>query len=103
MAETRVLTDHQEIREWAAARMGSPAIRPAAPSIGNNDPVLMIVFDQQSYEDQDQGADRPTDFGRPEIVEWDEWFVLFDERNLGLVVSQEIAGLRESFHQLIAR
>lgn len=103
MADTRVLTDHQSIREWAAARMGSPAIRPAAPLIGNNDPVLMIVFDQQSYEDQDAGADRPTDLGRPEIVEWDEWFALFDERNLAVVVSEDIAGLRESFHQIIAR
>jgi len=103
MAETRLLTDHQEIREWAAARMGSPAVRPAAPLIGNTEPFLMIVFDQQSYEDQDQGADRPTEIARPEIVEWDEWFALFDERNLGLVVSKEIAGLRESFHELVVR
>jgi hypothetical protein len=103
MAETRVITDHQEIREWAAARMGAPAIRPEAPSIGNDDPFLMLVFDQQAYEDQDQGYDRPTDLGRPEIVEWDEWFAEFDKRGLALVVSAEIAGLRESFHEIIAR
>lgn len=76
----------------AAARMVSPAMRPAAPLIGNDDPVLMIVFDQRSCEDQDAGADRPTDLGRPEVVEWDERFALSGARGLAVVVSQDDAG-----------
>ena len=63
----------------------------------------MIVFDRQSCPDKDQGTDRPTKLGRPEIIEWNEWFAPFDERKLGIVVSREIARLRESFHELLAR
>ena len=103
MAETRLLTGREEIRDWAAARMGAPAIRLASPAIENTEPVMMIVFDQRAYEDQDQGYDRPTDLGAPEIVEWDEWFELFDKRNLALVVAKDVPGVRENFHEIVAR
>ena len=103
MAETRMLTGHDEIRDWAAARMGAPAIRQVSAAIGNNEPFLLIVFDQRAYEDQDQGQDRPTDLGAPEIVEWDEWFEIFDRRDLGLVVAKDVPGVRESFHEIVAR
>ncbi|MHB2263967.1 hypothetical protein [Aliihoeflea sp. PC F10.4] len=103
MASTRTLTDRDEIRDWAAARMGSPAISEASPSVGGDDPILSLVFDQASYQDQDRGADPSIALGGREIVEWDEWFKVFNEKNLALVVREEEPGRKDSFHEIIAR
>jgi hypothetical protein len=100
MAETRTLIDRDEIRDWAAARIGSPAIRSEQPVIGEDNPVLSIVFDQHAYQDQDQGPGRESGL---ELVEWDEWFKLFEERKLALVVGEDIPGVRENFHEIVAR
>ncbi|MDF1601630.1 hypothetical protein PZ895_17885 [Mesorhizobium sp. YIM 152430] len=103
MAATRTLTDRDEIRDWAAARMGSPAISEASPSVGGDDPILSIVFDQASYQDQDRGADASIALGGREIVEWDDWFKIFEEKQLALVVSEEVPGRKDSFHEIVAR
>ena len=57
MAETVTLTDHEAIRDWAAARAGFPAIVDVSPESGTQ-PMLRIVFGQQAYADNDQ-AERP--------------------------------------------
>lgn len=101
MAETVTLTDHEAIRDWAAARMGSPAVIDASPE-GGTQPVLRIVFDQQAYEDNDR-PERPPNAGGFELVEWSDWFKLFDEAGLALVVAKDIPGQRESFHEIIRR
>jgi len=103
MAETRTLTGREEIRDWVAARAGFPAIRQPVPSIASDEPTLALVFDQHSYEDQDSGADRPPSMGGLDQVEWDEWFALFEERGLALVVNEDIDGVRENFHEIVAR
>ena len=101
MAETITLTDHEAIRDWAAARMGSPAIVDVSAEPGTQ-PLLRIVFGQQAYMDLDQ-PERPPNAGGYELVEWDEWFRLFDEHQLALVVAEEVPGSRESFHEIIRR
>jgi len=101
MADTVILTSHEAIRDWAAARMGSPAIVDISPE-GGVQPMLRLVFDQQSYQDQDR-ADRPPNAGGYDLVEWDEWFALFDERKLALEVGPEIPGDMDSWHAIIAR
>lgn len=101
MTETRLLTAHEEIRNWAAARMGAPAVIDISPQ-GGTQPMLRIVFDQQAYQDQDR-AERAANAGGYELVEWDEWFKLFDEARLGLVVGPEVPGRRDSFHELVRR
>lgn len=101
MAETMDLTDHDAIRDWAAARMGAPAIMDASAE-GGTQPVLRIVFDQIAYQDQDR-AERPQNAGGLELVEWDDWFKLFDELNLALVVAREQPGRKDSFHELVRR
>lgn len=100
MADTTTLTDHEAIRDWAAARAGRPAIADPAPGQPESAAVLRIVFGQQAYQDQDQGTDPA--FGL-RLVEWDEWFALFDERGLALVVSQDVPGQRDSFHEIVRR
>jgi hypothetical protein len=101
MADTILITDHEAIRDWAAARSGFPAIVDISP-VGGTQPMLRLVFDQAAYQDQDR-ADRPTNAGGYELVEWDEWFKLFDERRLALVVAADRPGHREQFHEFVRR
>lgn len=101
MADEKVLTDHEEIRTWAAARMGVPAIVDVSPERGVQ-PRLRIVFDQVAYEDQDR-PERPPNAGGFELVEWDEWFELFDAEGLALVVPPDQPGVLDSSHDFIRR
>ena len=64
--------------------------------------MLRLVFDQRAYQDQDR-AERPVNAGGYELVEWDEWFKLFDEGELALVVEKDVPGRRDSFHQIVRR
>ena len=104
MTETVLLTDHQAIRDWAAARIGMPVIKDQASLIGNDIPVLMIEFGTQTYQDNDNdGSDRPDSFGKPRQVDWDEWFELFDKQELALVVSKDVPNQRDEFHEMVRR
>lgn len=100
MAETRTLTDHDEIRDWAAARAGKPVISDPAPGMDEGRPVLRIAFGQHAYRDTDEGADH---IGGNQIVEWDDWFEEFEKRELALVVSVDVPGQRDEFHEIIRR
>lgn len=101
MVETRILTDHEEVRDWASARMGAPGVVDVSIE-GGTQPMLRLVFDQAAYEDQDR-PQRPENAGGVELVEWDEWFHIFDENQLALVVAQDAPGVRENFYELIRR
>lgn len=101
MADTITLTDHDEIRIWAAARAGFPAIVDVSPETGTQ-AMLRLVFDQQAYEDEDR-PERLPNTGGYDLVEWDEWFKIFDERQLALVVAADQPGRREEFHEIIRR
>ncbi len=101
MTDTVTLTDHEAIRDWAAARIGSPAIVDISPAAGTQ-PMLRIVFDQQAYQDQDM-PERPVNMGGVELVEWDDWFAEFDKQKLALIVAADQPGIRDSFYQMAAR
>ncbi|UCI08345.1 hypothetical protein [Mesorhizobium sp. B1-1-8] len=101
MTGTITLTDHEAIRDWAAARAGFPAIVDVSPEAGTQ-PMLRLVFGQNAYEDDDR-PERPPNAGGYELVEWDEWFRIFDEQKLALVVAADEPGRREEFHQIIRR
>ena len=57
MADTVTLTDHDEIRTWAASRAGFPAIVDVSPEPGTQ-AMLRLVFDQHAYEDEDRQIGR---------------------------------------------
>lgn len=98
---TITLTDHEAIRDWAAARMGVPAIVDISPE-GGTQPMLRLAFGQAAYQDRDQ-PERPPNAGGLELVEWDEWFALFDQNNLALVVDEDIPGLRNDDYEIVRR
>ncbi|TGQ43821.1 MULTISPECIES: hypothetical protein [unclassified Mesorhizobium] len=101
MADTITLTDHEAIRSWAAARAGFPAIVDVSPEAGTQ-AMLRLVFGQHAYQDVDEG-ERPVNAGGYELVEWDEWFKLFDERQLALIVAKDQPGRREQHHEFVRR
>lgn len=101
MTETVTLTDHEAIRDWAAARMGAPVVVDTSPESGTQ-AMLRIVFDQAAYQDQDR-AERAANSGGFEFVEWDDWFKLFEEAQLAIVVGKDRPGVRESSHHFIRR
>lgn len=98
---TITLTDHEAIRDWAAARVGAPAIVDISPA-GGQQPMLRLVFGQAAYQDQDQ-AERPPNAGGYELVEWSEWLALFEENGLALVVNEDVPGLRENYYEIVRR
>ena len=97
MTGTVTLTDHDDIRDWAASRAGAPAFVDISPA-GGMQPMLRLVFDAQAYEDR---GDRAA--GGYDLVEWDEWFTVFDREKLGLVVPKDQPGVRDSFHEIVRR
>lgn len=101
MTETVTLTDHDQIRDWAAARAGFPAIVDISPA-GGTQPMLTLVFGQIAYQDQDQ-AERAQNSGGRELVEWSEWFEVFDKEELALVVAADRPGIRDSWHEIVRR
>jgi hypothetical protein len=101
MVDTVTLTDREAIRDWAAARMGAPAIIDSSPE-GGTQPVLRIVFGEAAYQDQDR-PERPPNAGGVEFVEWDEWFDIFEREQLALVVAKDAPGRREQFHEIVKR
>lgn len=104
MTVTRTLTDRDEIRDWAASRMGSPAfIDQSSTPGGAAEPNLTILFDQAAYQDQDAGPDRPPALNGPELVDWDEWMEQFEAQRLALVVAEDEPGRMDSFFELIRR
>jgi hypothetical protein len=98
---TTVLTDKESIRDWAAARMGFPAVVDVSIEAGVQ-PMLRIVFDQAAYQDQDR-AERPQNAGGVEHVEWDEWMEIFEDLKLALIVNEDIPGRRDNFYELVRR
>ena len=101
MAGTVLLSEHEQIRDWASSRLGFPAVVDVSPAAGTQ-PMLRLVFDQNAYQDYDR-SDRPVNSGGYELVEWDEWFKIFDESDLVLEVMAEQAGVKDSWHRLLGR
>ncbi|HLY99354.1 MAG TPA: hypothetical protein VKT33_09845 [Candidatus Angelobacter sp.] len=90
-ALNRVLTDHDEIRQWAEERQARPA-RFRVTGSGKN--VGRIRLDLPGSTGQDT----------LEPVAWDDFFRKFDESNLAMQVQDQTAsGERSNFYKLVKR
>jgi hypothetical protein len=90
-ASSQVLTDHDQIQNWAEQRGAKPS---CVRRTGGGDDIGMIRLDFPGYS----GADSL------EEVSWDEWFDKFDESNLALVVQEHTArGQTSNFNKLVSR
>ena len=93
MAQAKVTTDHDEIRKWAEARGGRPAVVRRTQS-KNGTGIIRIEFpDAPNAKDDNL-----------EEISWDEFFEKFDESNLALLYQEETAsGQRSNFNKLVGR
>ena len=97
---TQVLSNHEDIRLWAAARSGNPAIEDRPAGLGGS-PILRIVFDQFALNTgESQYGDRQ---GGLDLVDWDEWFELFDQHKYGLLVEDERPGVLDDYYEFVPR
>ena len=85
------LTDHEEIRQWAEERGGTPA---CVRGTGDKGDIGMLRLDFPGYSGEDS----------LQPISWEDWFEKFDERNLALIVQQKTAkGQKSNFNKLISR
>jgi hypothetical protein len=93
MAETKITTDHDEIRRWAEERGGRPAA--VRRTHRKDDPgIIRIEF---------PGARNANDEELEEIT-WEEFFEKFDEAGLALLYQEKTAsGEKSNFNKLIGR
>jgi hypothetical protein len=89
-SNSRVTTDHDEIRRWAESRGGKPAM--VRDTAGRGGGVLRIDFRGYSGEDT------------LETIPWEDFFRTFDERRLALVYQERTkAGRTSRFAKIVAR
>jgi hypothetical protein len=87
----RVLTDHEEIRQWAESRQAQPSCVKGTEGNGGSC-LLRLDFPGYSGEDSLQA------------ISWDQWFKVFDQRKLALVLEDKLADGRPSnFNKLVSR
>ena len=93
MAESKITTDHDEIRKWAEERGGRPAVVRETQRKG--DPgILRLAFPDAPNADDDE----------LEEISWEEFFKKFDEAGLALLHQEKTAdGKNSNFNKLIAR
>lgn len=85
------LTDHEQIRQWAEERGGTPS---CVRGTGGKGDIGMLRLDFPGYSGEDS----------LEPISWDEWFEKFDERGLALIVQEKTTrGQKSNFNKLISR
>jgi len=82
--ETKITTDHDEIKRWAEARQGKPATVKSTESHGEPG-VLRIDF--PGYRGQDT----------LEEISWDEFFKKFEEKKLAFLYQDKTASGEPSY------
>jgi hypothetical protein len=89
--QSRPLSDHDEIRQWAEQRGAHPA---CVIGTGAGDDVGMIRLDFSGYGGEES----------LEEIDWDQWFQKFDDSGLVLLVQdQTAAGETSTFNKLVER
>ena len=86
-----MLTDPEEVREWAETRGAQPA---CVRGTGGKGDIGMLRLDFPGYSGEDS----------LQPIEWDEWLEKFEERGLALLVQEKTAGGQKSnFNKLVNR
>ena len=87
----RVLTDHDEIQEWAESRSAHPAcVKGTEDKTGS----CLLRLDFPGYSGDES----------LHAIPWDQWFRVLDQRKLALVVEDKMAdGSSSNFNKLVSR
>ncbi|WDR04438.1 hypothetical protein PSQ90_08750 [Devosia rhodophyticola] len=96
----KILTSHDDIRQWTSARGGNPMLM-EVPDGSDTRTILQLTFGQEALNsDHNQGPDR---IGGFQLVSWDDWFAALDENNLWLRVSDDPSGGNEAEFEFVPR
>jgi ferritin-like metal-binding protein YciE len=88
---SRVLTDPEEIRQWAEERGAKPAV---VKGTGSGEDIGMLRLEFPGW-----GSDE-----KLQPIDWDEWLEKFEDRGLALIVEDETAsGQKSNFNKLVSR
>jgi hypothetical protein len=92
-AQSKVLTDQEEIRKWAEERGAQPA---CVQGTGEEGDVGMLRLEFPGAPGARDESLQP--------ISWDDWFRKFDERGLAFLVQEETArGQKSNFNKIISR
>ncbi len=97
---SKLLTDHDEVRAWVAARAGYPAIISIPDGHSGFQTRLRLTFGQRQLHEQGAGNDA---IGGVELVPWNEWFDEFENQQLALRVPASQDDIGASAYQLEKR
>jgi ferritin-like metal-binding protein YciE len=90
-AGSHVLSDPEEIRQWAEERGAKPA---CVRGTGGKGDIGMLRLDFPGYTGEDKLQE----------ISWDEFFDKFQERKLGLLVQDKTTrGQKSNFNKLVSR
>lgn len=90
-SESKITTNHDEIRRWVEQRGGHPA-RVKGTSKGSDEGLLRIDFPGYSGGDS------------LEEISWEDFFDKFEEKGLAFLYQDKTAGGEESrFSKLVSR
>jgi hypothetical protein len=93
MAQAKVTTDHDEIRKWAEARGGRPAVVRSTQSKDATGIIRIEFPDSPNAKDDNL-----------EEISWEEFFEKFDDAKLALLHQEETeGGQRSNFNKLVGR
>ncbi|HTJ57507.1 MAG TPA: hypothetical protein VL418_08100 [Devosiaceae bacterium] len=97
---SRILQEHESIREWVEARGGAPMLEDL-PNGTREQVLLQLTFDQHLLDaDHNEGPDPIVGF---ELVGWEDWLAELDRQNLALKVNDERAGVLDKAFEFVAR
>jgi len=97
---SKILTDREDIREWAIARGGNPMLMETPDGTGSRT-LLQLTFGQEALNsDGNEGPDR---IGGYELVSWDDWFAALDANKLAVRVSDDPSGGNEAEFEFVQR
>ncbi|RUT29336.1 hypothetical protein EMQ25_14535 [Arsenicitalea aurantiaca] len=98
---SKILTRHDEIRQWAEARGGNPLLMEMPDGTGGSRTLLQLTFGQHYLNaDENEGPDRPGGF---DLVSWDDWLAALEANGLAMRVSDDPAGGNEAEFEFVAR
>jgi hypothetical protein len=90
-SQSNTTTDHSEIRRWAEARGGRPAVVKSTRGKGDDTGLLRIDFPGYSGS------------GSLEEISWEEFFEKFDGEKLALVYQETTArGQKSNFNKIVS-
>ena len=98
----RILTSHEEIRQWATARGGNPMMLDT-PDVHEDRVLLQITFGQHALNaERNEGPDNPLTGGWT-LSGWDEWFEQLEKNGLALKVNDDEPGVLDNDFHFVPR